>query len=90
MPDDLTNRVRARRIAELVGHPAVAEVPYDAWHLEYRSDLATFVWSWGGSDGRIHTHEFKTLATWHNVFEPGYISEEELNLLRVKVKLTTC
>lgn len=90
MLNDHTNRVRARHIAQLAGHPLANNYMTSHWRLEYRPAEATFVFAWGGADGTVHEHVFETLATWHNVYEPGYISDEELALLRVKVKLTTC
>lgn len=90
-PDQLYSGLRARKIAELVGlcNPDTFEL-----HQERRFALAynhpRYFFRWRGSDGTWHEHEIQSMSVWFNMCEPGHFDPEELDLLRVKVKLTTC
>lgn len=49
----------------------------------YRNDVLDQTWfGWRGRDGTAHRHLFETV--------PDEMSDEEWNLLKVKVRMTTC
>jgi uncharacterized protein YbcC (UPF0753/DUF2309 family) len=90
------SRMRGRRLAWLIGADCW---PPELWsqmrrgtkltYIEYNSTLATYEFCWSDRQNRLHRHALKSLKVWFNMYEPGYIDDEELTLLRMKIRMTT-
>lgn len=84
-------QIRAHRLDRLLNYPIDLSWNFKgSTQVEWNPATYSYTYYWRGRDGTRHHHDFESLASWHNQYEPGYINEDELKLVRMKVLMTTC